>query len=436
MKIKVCAAGDLMLLDKLPPNYNIEPLSDIINSCDVKITNLETVVSNWDCFASTFCGGQWINTKPDTLEDIMKYGFNLYGCANNHAMDYSYNGLLSTIRELKKRNMKYSGIGKSLSESSQATMLDLRDKNVRIAFISVTSTFIDAARAGDGHNSIPSRPGINPLRIHTKYLVSKEQFEMLSQIASDTYINGERDNARRIGSLPAEEKDSINFGGIFFSVSENSKKGKLTYCHQSDLDRIIYEIQASREAADYVFVSVHSHQIRKTSYTEPDYFLEEFAHSCIDAGADAIIGGGTHQLKPIEIYKHKPIFYSLGNFVFQSDEHMKDLPYDFWDKYDYPSEWSMEECLRVKSKNGTVGLETDKANYVSVLPVMTFNDGILQEVVLHPIELGFQKDLSFMGLPFLASKQDSDMIFDQLRAISKRYNTKFSGNDVAKIVLS
>lgn len=411
-------------------------ITDIINSCDVKITNLETVISSWDCFASTFCGGQWINTSPDTLEDIAKFGFNLYGCANNHAMDYSYGGLLSTIRELERRKMKYAGIGKSLSESSQPAILDLKEKNIKIAFISVTSTFIDAARAGDSHNNIPARPGINPLRIHTKYLVSQKQFEMLSQIARDTYINGERDNARRIGSLPAEEKGSINFGGAFFAVSEDSNKGKLTYCHQSDLARIIHEIQSSRVIADYVFVSVHSHQIRKVSYTEPDYFLEEFAHKCIDAGADAIIGGGTHQLKPIEIYKQKPIFYSLGNFVFQAKDFLKDLPYDFWDKYDYPAEWPIEECLRVKTHNGTIGLETDKANYISVLPEMEFNDGVLQKVILHPIELGFEEGPDLKGLPFLAGKSDSDKIFEQLCSISKQYHTRFSNNETIEIVLS
>ena len=411
-------------------------IANIINSCDVKITNLETVVSNWDCFASTFCGGQWINTSPDTLDDITKYGFNLYGCANNHAMDYSYGGLLSTISELEKRNIKYAGIGKSLSESSQAAILDLKEKGIKVALISVTSTFIDAARAGDSHGTIPARPGINPLRIHTKYLVSKEQFELLRQIASDTYINGERDNARKIGSLPPEEKDSINFGGMFFCVSNDGFLGKQTYCHEGDLNRIISEITKAKATTDYVFVSVHSHQIKKTSYTGPDYFLEEFSHKCIDAGADAIIGGGTHQLKPIEIYKQKPIFYSLGNFVFQADDFMRDLPYDFWDKYGYPTEWSMEECLRLKTKNGTVGLETDKANYVSVLPEMEFDDGVLKKLVLHPIELGFEKDLSLKGLPFLADESDSDMIFKQLCSISKQYNTTFTKNGTIEIILS
>ncbi len=37
----------------------------------------------------------------------------------------------------------------------------------------------------------------------------------------------------------------------------------------------------------------------------------------IDAGADAVIGGHPHQLQDTDSYKGKPIFYSLGNFVFE-----------------------------------------------------------------------------------------------------------------------
>ena len=41
------------------------------------------------------------------------------------------------------------------------------------------------------------------------------------------------------------------------------------------------------------------------------------ARLMVDAGADAVIGGHPHQLQDTEIYKGKPIFYSLGNFVFE-----------------------------------------------------------------------------------------------------------------------
>jgi poly-gamma-glutamate synthesis protein (capsule biosynthesis protein) len=41
------------------------------------------------------------------------------------------------------------------------------------------------------------------------------------------------------------------------------------------------------------------------------------ARLMIDAGADAVIGGHPHQLQDTDTYKGKPIFYSLGNFVFE-----------------------------------------------------------------------------------------------------------------------
>jgi len=42
----------------------------------------------------------------------------------------------------------------------------------------------------------------------------------------------------------------------------------------------------------------------------------ELAHALIDAGADMVIGAHPHVVEGIELYKGKPIFYSLGNFIF------------------------------------------------------------------------------------------------------------------------
>lgn len=47
----------------------------------------------------------------------------------------------------------------------------------------------------------------------------------------------------------------------------------------------------------------------------------EIAHALIDAGADVIAGHHPHVYQGIEIYKNKPIIYSLGNFLF--DQSMK-----------------------------------------------------------------------------------------------------------------
>lgn len=43
-----------------------------------------------------------------------------------------------------------------------------------------------------------------------------------------------------------------------------------------------------------------------------------FAHSWINAGADAVIGHGSHTVQPIEKYNDKYIFYSIGNFIFNA----------------------------------------------------------------------------------------------------------------------
>ena len=71
--------------------------------------------------------------------------------------------------------------------------------------------------------------------------------------------------------------------------------------------------------ADYVLISIHSHELSGNSKENPSDFLQEFAHKCIDSGADAIIGHGPHLLRPIEIYKNRPIFYSLGDFVIHNE---------------------------------------------------------------------------------------------------------------------
>ena len=52
---------------------------------------------------------------------------------------------------------------------------------------------------------------------------------------------------------------------------------------------------------------------------EPLPYQKDLAHLSIDAGADLIIGHHPHNLQGIEIYRDKPIFYSLGNFAFGSE---------------------------------------------------------------------------------------------------------------------
>lgn len=80
-----------------------------------------------------------------------------------------------------------------------------------------------------------------------------------------------------------------------------------------DASCLLKQIRAAKEQCDYVVVYVHWGIERNT---EPEEYQKSLAHQYIDAGADAVIGAHPHVIQGIEYYQDKPIFYSLGNFIF------------------------------------------------------------------------------------------------------------------------
>jgi len=82
----------------------------------------------------------------------------------------------------------------------------------------------------------------------------------------------------------------------------------------SNQDKVVEEIYKLKEQAD--FIAVMPHWGNEYQITKPSAIQQNRAHTFIDAGADVIIGAHPHVVQPIEVYKDKVIFYSLGNFVF------------------------------------------------------------------------------------------------------------------------
>lgn len=77
--------------------------------------------------------------------------------------------------------------------------------------------------------------------------------------------------------------------------------------------RVAEDIQAIRDQVDWVIVNYHW-GIELAEY--PADWQTELAHATIDHGADLVVGHHPHVLQGAEIYKGKPIIYSLGNFIF------------------------------------------------------------------------------------------------------------------------
>lgn len=83
-------------------------------------------------------------------------------------------------------------------------------------------------------------------------------------------------------------------------------------CSDEEIINTIKLIRTSSPES-FLIVSIHWGE----EYQEEISFSQrELAHKIIEAGADTIVGHHPHIVQNIEIYKGKPIFYSLGNFIF------------------------------------------------------------------------------------------------------------------------
>lgn len=79
-----------------------------------------------------------------------------------------------------------------------------------------------------------------------------------------------------------------------------------------DFNRVVRAVKQVDRKVDLTIVQTHWGVELET---RPNAGQIPLGHKLIDAGADMIFGGHSHRIQPLEIYKGKPIFWSLGNFV-------------------------------------------------------------------------------------------------------------------------
>jgi poly-gamma-glutamate synthesis protein (capsule biosynthesis protein) len=131
--------------------------------------------------------------------------------------------------------------------------------------------------------------------------------------------------------------------------------GLTAYWDNFDSERAKGEINKMKEKTDLVIVNIHWGEEYNTQFSTRQ---QELARAFVDAGADVIIGHHPHVVQGVEIYKEKPIFYSLGNFVFDqyfSEETQKGLAVELISKDDELS----FNLYPLKLQSSRPGLMTD-----------------------------------------------------------------------------
>ncbi len=122
-------------------------------------------------------------------------------------------------------------------------------------------------------------------------------------------------NGLKIGMLAYTDMAELTFAGKpYLSFAANPEKSGVV---PRKYETIREDILKYRDQVDLLAISLHWGV--EDSFKVPVEQVE-FAHLLIDDGADMILGHHPHRVQGIEIYNGKPIFYSLGNFLFDQND--------------------------------------------------------------------------------------------------------------------
>jgi len=298
----------------------------LLRSCDAAFTNLEGCIDTGEPTKERFFHG----VTPEVLDSFSWLGLNLISLANNHAFDSGSSGLLSTLKESHNRDLVLAGAGHNLQQASAPAYCTVSD--VRVALVAAVSdaTWLpDIAYATDDSERIAARAGVNPLRIDSvRHILPEEEWQTLGTLADST---GATVRSRREAACGWHQNDgeTTSFFGVGFA--RGSKHGQDVVPNPQDYDRFLESIALARRKADIVLVSHHDH-IWSNAWQDVLPWKRRLAHDCIDSGAFAFLGHGVPAASGIEVYKRRPILYSLGNFIFQETTCAWAMP-EVWESY-------------------------------------------------------------------------------------------------------
>ncbi len=400
----------------LKDNEKFMTLINMLRGADAAFANLENHFNSWSELNYPIDGyGTYGVASPSMAHEYKWCGFNLLARANNHAMDYGHNQILEETKILNEVGLVHSGAGKNLAEATAPAYLETA--NGRVALISLTSTFVPGSHAGKQRKDMQGRPGINPLRVDEKYMIPREAFEKL------------KETHKKLGFLKGMGKEELTFLGKKFVLGD--KHAIIQTANKEDAERNMRAIKDARRAADYVFISFHHHNEgiyyeNEDLFSVPEEHVINFSRECIDAGADAVLGHGPHMLQGIEIYKGKPIFYSLSHFFYDLDLSER-LPQELYDRTGMGPEATPQDvidaCDAMRAANeGARSKEWYVRWFEALLALCTWKDGKLVELKLYPIS-SYNESRVRRGRPMLADGRNGKKIIDYVA--SDRYSGRW-----------
>jgi len=375
-------------------NPAFQDVRAILKNADLAFTNFEGTIAGrfggWPLKGSFFdC------SKPVVLDALQDTGFRALSLSNNHAFDLGPSGILSTLEEVEERGFLHAGIGRNRNEAAQPGLGQTGERKIAIVAMDAGPgpDFMYADNAGKDR---PERPGINRLGTSQLIDVDNVTFDELRSVREKVGYTelALTNDSQPNDPYPVNEREEVCIGRAVFRRSDEFRRS--VKIDEGDLTINLQAISDAAQDDRLVIAYLHHHHWATDWLQVPDW-VRGVAKQCIDAGAAAFVSHGAPVLQGMEIYRKRPIFYSLGNFIFHvpSDE----------------GTWRAPEV------------------WESVMGACSFDDNNnLSEAVLHPLIIGGEQALGGATfeqrlVPELAREQNADRILHQFAERSSIFGT-------------
>ena len=362
----VTAVGDMIFNEKISgfPEPDHQNLYRLMREADIAFGNLEMSLNERPDLQRPFYN---FRMGRDFGWEIADIGINLVGMANNHSLDYGPEGLAECLKILDHTGIKHAGGGLTLADAHSPAIKKVQNQKSKFALLSYMRFWYPKRTS---NASGPSLATIDPGEILVR-------------------------NGDKVESVEGPLKD--------------------------DVEAMEDDVVLAKRHANFVMVALHVHDLsHDRSYGYPDVTPANDTieyRSAIDAGADVVFGNGPHVLRGIEIYKGKPIFYSLGNFIYQYRTPDK-IPIDLIHQRDAEVE---------RGTNVSVYDRRDSRQEMeSVLVRMILNNEKLKKIQLIPVTLDDEGPQ--YGAPRLANAKRAKEIIALIQKLSAPYKTKIIDN--------
>jgi poly-gamma-glutamate capsule biosynthesis protein CapA/YwtB (metallophosphatase superfamily) len=359
----ITGVGDMIFneqISRLPEPVH-QQLFRLMQEADIAYGNLEFSINEHPEAQRPFYN---FRAPTEFAWEVAAIGINMVSMANNHALDFGPEGLKDCLKALDRAQITYAGAGLTLAAAHEPGTTGVQSQKTRFALLSYMRYWTQ--KYGCSDPNAPCLATINPATI--------------------------------------------------LVAGADGKVDEVEGLVKGDIEAMEDDVVMAKRHNDVVIVSLHNHDhSHHRAYGIQDHTPpndEIMYRKAVDAGADMVIGTGPHVLRGIEIYKGKPIFYSLSNFIYQYRTPDK-IPIDLIHQRD-------TELARPTNVSVWDRRDPDFI-FEGVVLRMTLNQEKLRKIQLIPFTIDDEGPL--YGVPRLASTKRCGEVIERLQKLSEPYKT-------------